>query len=193
MERNETHCTHFPLAGTRCTVRCAFDPTAYALKSFLKTVNILNDGERKKHTASVSLLPICNSRPTAISSSNYIYIYTHTHFLLLYTAFLTRCIEVELEESHARDWKKRERESSKRTHRRGRGRAFGSKKRASARALAARGVCVRAHARARNIPRGRHTRERGKVGRPDRVLQAKEPRYVVAMVVTEKSGVACGH
>lgn len=122
-----------------------------------------------------------------------IYIYTHTHFLLLYTAFLTRCIEVELEESHVRDWKKRERESSKRTHRRGRGRAFGSKKRASARALAARGVCVRAHARARNIPRGRHTRERGKVGRPDRVLQAKEPRYVVAMVVTEKSGVACGH
>lgn len=122
-----------------------------------------------------------------------IYIYTHTHFLLLYTAFLTRCIEVELEESYARDWKKRERESSKRTHRRGRGRAFGSKKRASARALAARGVCVRAHARARNIPRGRHTRERGKVGRPDRVLQAKEPRYVVAMVVTEKSGVACGH
>lgn len=191
MERNETHCTHFPLAGTRCTVRCAFDPTAYALKSFLKTVNILNDGERKKHTASVSLLPIYNSRPTAISSSNYIYTHTHIFFIRHFSLVASKLNSRNRMLATGKSAKGSPRRGS--SHRRGRGRAFGSKKRASARALAARAVCVRAHARARNIPRGRHTRERGKVGRPDRVLQAKEPRYVVAMVVTEKSGVACGH
>lgn len=65
--------------------------------------------------------------------------------------------------------------------------------------------CVRALAHARgayaanNIPRRdtTHERERGKVGREreraDRVLQAKEPCYAVAMVVTEKNGAPCGH
>lgn len=124
-----------------------------------------------------------------------IYIYTHTHIFFYFIRHFSLVASKLNSRNRMFATGKSAKGSPRRgsSLRRGRGRAFGSKKRASARALAARAVCVRAHARARNIPRGRHTRERGKVGRPDRVLQAKEPRYVVAMVVTEKSGVACGH
>lgn len=86
----------------------------------------------------------------------------YTHFILLYTAFLTRCIEVELEESYARDWKKRERESSKRILASARKRTSVRFEEASvcARARGESRVRARTRARSQHPTRATHARER---------------------------------